>query len=177
MPDANIKKIRISRADLDSSSPQGKYKIRYKVISSNKQTQTNWSEYVELVPSKSILAITGAVTPSYTYSSTDGTVTVSWKIPADKSPYVKYYDVYFQWFTTAKQDWRYYGRATSSDGVTYSYTAPKIAGTTKARAAVFAATYPLLTNAEINSSSTVGQNGYMNLVFNATSSPSYINTP
>lgn len=171
------RKIQIPKKDLDSSNTDGKFRIRYRVLSQDKLSATAWSDYIDLVPSKRLLSITGTITPSYTYSSTDGTVTVSWKVPADKSPYVKYYDVYFQWFTTANQDWRYYGKATSTDGVNYSYTAPKMTGTTKARAAAFAATYPTLTNTEINASSTSGKPGYMNLVFNATSSATYINTP
>jgi hypothetical protein len=170
MPDANIKQVKISRQNLQSTSVQGKYKIRYRVLSSNKSPLTNWSDYVELVPSKTIIGTTGTVTPQYSYTSPN--VTISWTISTPT--YVKYYDVYIQWYTTSAQDWVYYATVTSTDNTNYSYTAPKISGATKVRAAVFSATYPKLTNSEINAAGTSGNNGYMNLVFNNTA---YTNTP
>lgn len=170
MPDANIKKIKIDRIKLDTSSPQGKYKLRYRVISADSKNndKSSWSEYIELVPSKSILDITGAITPTYTSASSY--LTITWDMPTATPVYVKKYDVYIQWSTaTVSQDWIYAGQATPTNAqLSYKSKKPSTGGITKGRAAVFAATYPKLTNAEINAAGTPGNNGYMNLVFNNT---------
>jgi hypothetical protein len=168
MPDANIKQVKIAKNILDTSSPQGKYKLRYRVVSSTNNDKSTWSQYIELVPSKSILQITGAITPTYTFASSF--LTVTWDMPASTPVYVKKYDVYIQWSTaTVSQDWIYAGQATLTNAqLSYKAQKPSTGGITKGRAAVFAATYPKLTNAEINAASTLGNNGYMNLVFNNT---------
>jgi hypothetical protein len=169
MPDANITKSKISRKDLPASSPNGTYKIRYQILSKDALGATAWSPYYTLTPSKTISLITGTINPVYTPATPD--LTVSWQIPAAKTPFVTYYDVYFQWYIGAVwKDWKFYKTISSTNGVDYSLTVTKDTSATRGHAAVFAATEPKLTSAEIVASTTSGKNGFMNRLFLSSSS-------
>jgi hypothetical protein len=164
MVDANITKSKIAKKDLLASAPDGTYKVRYKILSNDKLGETTWSPYYVIVPSQTISTITGTITPTYTYTSPN--LTVSWQIPTNKTPFVTYYDVYFQWYISGVwQSWKFYKTISSTNSVDYSLTVPKDATATRGRAAVFAATYPKLTSTEIDNSTTSGKNGYMNRLF------------
>lgn len=166
------KKIQIPRISLDSTTPDGKYQIRYRVLSENKLSTTEWSDYITLIPSKTVLDITGSITPTYSYTSPN--LTVSWQIPTNKPPYIKSYDVYFQWYIgSVWQNWKFYKTINATNDL-YSLTVPKDASATRGRAAVFASTYPRLSSTEIDNSGTSGKNGYMNKVFVTTT---YTSTP
>lgn len=164
MPDANITKSKIAKKDLLASAPNGTYKIRYQILSNDKLGQTEFSPYYTLTPSKSVATITGTITPTYTAATPN--LTVAWQIPTTKTPFVTYYDVYFQWYIgSVWQDWKFYKTIFSTNGVDYSLTVAKDATATRGHAAIFAATYPKLTSAEIVASGTSGNNGYMNRLF------------
>jgi len=166
MPDANITKSKIAKKDLLASAPDGTYRIRYQILSNDKLGQTAWSPYYVLTPSKTVSQITGGITPTYTPSTPN--LTVAWQIPAvaAKTPFVTYYDVYFRWYIGgAWKDWKFYKTISSSNGVDYSLTVAKDTTATRGHAAVFAATSPKLTSAEIVNSGTSGNNGNMNRLF------------
>ena len=173
MPDANITKSKIAKKDLLASAPDGTYRVRYQILSNDKLGKTDWSPYYVLTPSKTVSAITGTITPTYAYTSPN--LSVSWQIPTNKTPFVTYYDVYFQWYIGSSwQNWKLYKTISSTNSVDYSLTVPKDATATRGRAAVFAATYPKLTSTEIDNSGTSGKNGYMNRLFVTTT---YTSTP
>jgi hypothetical protein len=167
-----IKKIQIPRISIDSTAPDGTYKLRYRILSENKNLYSEWSPYSIVTPSKSVVAITGTITPTYSYTSPN--LTVNWTLTTGRIPYISKYDVYVEWYiTSTNRTWVYCGQATSNDGLSYSFTTSKITGATKARAAVFAATYPKLSNDDINNCVS-GKNGFMNKLFIMAT---YYNTP
>jgi hypothetical protein len=114
MADEVIKKIKISQDTLPTiNSITGKYDIRYRVISEDKNRTSHWSPIINL-------------DPQYTYVSgnidivSSGITTVAWdtvtiKVGAQTIRQAKDYDVWVKWSKAAGNgDWNYVQRVSGN---------------------------------------------------------------
>ena len=110
MADEVIKKVKISQEDLPTiNSITGKYDVRYRVISEDKNRTSHWSPIIN-------------ISPDYTYVSgnifiaSSGLTTVAWdtvtvKIGTQVIRQAKDYDVWVKWSKAAGNgDWNYVQR-------------------------------------------------------------------
>lgn len=85
MADENVKSIIVQPTSLPVLASNGKYYLRYRVISQTKSATSVWSPIYELTPTP-IPNIIGTMSvpaqSTYTYSSDGISITVTWNIPA-----------------------------------------------------------------------------------------------
>jgi hypothetical protein len=123
MVDANIKKIKILNKDLPPINTLNEHVLRYRVISDDRNRSSEWSS-VYIVPSYSIVSISGNINKVGVTTAPAGFFSVSW---TDSKPRPRY-DVFVKFDNAAS--YSYHGTATGN-----VYTFPNT-GTINVRVAI-----------------------------------------
>lgn len=146
MADRNIKKVRISRDNLPAiNADQGKYVVRYRIISTDRNRISHWSPQFLVSPIE--LNFEAEEDRNIAVTVAGSTLVVKWNISAkaqaefNKNPNLELtsYDVYLAWglSPTSTDPLQYY--ATSSGNY---ITIPLETGKESVRVVVQAITYP-----------------------------------